>query len=559
MSTSDIAREREEKLAQLQQAGEEAAIQRMAQQQGIPYANITENPRILNHEAMVLVTKDVAERARIVPLSMQHTSIRVGVVDPHNEETRSALRQLEQRGYTTTPVLISLASLQRGLEEYAHVTPPQEKEPSGVLTITKEGSHSLETLREKLAKEAPLDTTKLLALLADAGLALNASDIHIEPTEAGARLRLRLDGVLEDIGSISQETYKHLVSRLKVLASIPLNVTTRAHDGRFTIARPTQEAEVRLSILPSPEGEYVVLRLLNPNAVALEVDDLGIEEDIWEPLKKTLTNPNGIILTTGPTGSGKTTTLYAFLKYLNNPDVKIITLENPIEYHLDGISQTQIDTKDEYGFAKGVRAALRHDPDIMLVGEIRDQETADAALNASLTGHLVFSTLHTNDAVGAIPRFLDLNAKASILSSALRTVIAQRLVRRLCDECRIQLEGDEYTKTLQEITEAFEHYPSLPAPKEDAPLYKAGSGCDKCSGTGYRGRTGIFEVLMMTDDLERLVASSPSHRDVLDHALSHGFQTMYVNGLRKVVRGITSLEEVRRIAPAIVAKTHTPE
>ena len=473
----------------------------------------------------------------------------MGVVDPDNSETQHVIGRLEQAGFSVTSTLISLPSFVRSLQEYDHI--PQKREEIGDTVTIQNTSTLLATLpllKAAVPSLAAESTSALFEALLDAGLETGASDIHIEPTDTGAHLRLRVDGILEDVGIVSSDVYDRLLSRIKVIAHIPLNVVTMAHDGRFTITKNAKEAEVRVSILPSPGGEYVVLRLLNPDAVALKVEELGLEENLWTRLKPELARPNGIILTTGPTGSGKTTTLYAFLSYLTSPEVKIITLENPIEYHVEGISQTQIEDTKGYGFADGLRAALRHDPDIILVGEIRDSETAEAALNAALTGHLVFSTLHTNDAAGAIPRFLDLNAKAAILSSALRVVIAQRLVRRLCEKCKHPLTGPAYKEVRDKIVNAFNARPLLGYSIEGEPALFTAVGCAVCSGSGYRGRAGVFELIITDPEFEKLVSSSPTHQEVASYAEAKGFESMYINGLRKVVAGITSFEEVERVA-----------
>ncbi|MEK7609392.1 MAG: GspE/PulE family protein, partial [Patescibacteria group bacterium] len=293
-------------------------------------------------------------------------------------------------------------------------------------------------------------------------------------------------------------------------------------------------------ILPGAYGEYIVLRILNPNAIKLEIKDLGIRDYLWQKLEPELKKPNGIILVTGPTGSGKTTTLYAFLKHLNQPEVKIVTLEDPIEYHLTGINQSQIEPEHGYTFAAGLRSVLRQDPNIILVGEIRDEETADVALHAALTGHLVFSTLHTNDAVGAIPRFLDLNAKPQILASALNAAVGQRLVRKLCPSCKKEISLD-----IEKIKNILAGVAGFDWPKE-VKTYQV-TGCEKCGGTGYKGRVGIYEVLLVDENMEKLVGVNPSNQDILIQARKNNFITMYQDGLMRVLNGETALEEVERV------------
>ncbi len=548
MDERSLAQEREQKLRELHRSGAESSLEREAKQRGMPYTNISGDPRQLKRDVIALIPQDDAERGRIVALEKQQNNLRVGVVDPDNTETLQVMRRLSEQGFVATPVLISPPSFSRALEEYKQI--PRTRDDIGDtvhIGTTTPSTSTLVSLKEAAPKAAEESTSALFELLLASGLELGASDLHIEPTDSGARLRLRLDGILQDVATITPDVYRRLLSRIKVVAHIPLNITSTAHDGRFTVARNTREAEVRVSILPSPEGEYLVLRLLNPDAVALSVSELGLEQDLWDALRPQLELPNGIVLTTGPTGSGKTTTLYAFLAYLKKPEVKIVTLENPIEYHLDGISQTQIEDKKGYGFAEGIRATLRHDPDIILVGEIRDGETAETALHAALTGHLVLSTLHTNDAAGAVPRFLDLNAKPPILASALRAVIAQRLVRRLCDACKKPLEEGEYQKVFTEIEGAFQKHPQLLPSLEKRPPIFAAKGCIVCSETGYQGRAGVFELLVADAAFEELLSRSPTHHEVQTYADERGFQSMYINGLRKVVQGSTTLDEVHRV------------
>jgi len=541
-------KERDQKLAELQRKGLESSIEREAQSRNMPYINVSANPRAVSKDALSAVDFEDSKRAQLVPLELKHTNISLGLVEPSNAESKKVISELEEKGFTVTQVLISRPSLERALKEYKNV--PKERSDIGDTIEISSGRtlpKTLEELRLKFENTVQTSTSDLLEILHGTALYLGASDIHLEPQESGGRVRLRIDGILEDVAIVSEEVYEHLMSRIKVISRIPLNIPTTAHDGRYSVVFSEGEAEVRVSILPSPNGQYVVLRLLNPNAISLKVDELGLEKDLWDLMEPELNRSNGIILTTGPTGSGKTTTLYAFLSYLHKPDVKIITLENPIEYHLEGISQTQIETEKGYGFSDGVRAALRHDPDIILVGEIRDSETAEAALHASLTGHLVFSTLHTNDAAGAIPRFLDLNAKAEILSSALRAIIAQRLVRKLCQDCKKRLEGKAYESALEKVTKELAAYPALAVDEGSRPELFEAVGCERCGSTGFKGRLGIFEILVVTPDLEELINRSPAHHDVLEYGLSHGFQSMYINGLRKVLAGLTTVDEIERV------------
>ncbi len=551
-NSQDVAKKREEKLLEAKEEAQESEAQRKAQKIGVPYLDLKMVP--IDRDNLTLVSLKEAERAGLGIVRKNKKELRVGVVDIENEEAKQIIERLEKQGFKVKIFLISPPSLRKILKEYEKV-PLQfkKKEVSGQVDIEKYfkkgGIKNLSDLR-KIVKSPNEETSELLDVLLSAALLLDASDIHVEPQESKVEVRLRMDGVLQEVGSISEESYKLLLSRVKLVSGIRINVVDIPQNGRFTVRTPDYEAESRVSILPGAYGEYIVIRLLNPKAVKLEVKDLGIREEIWKDIKEEIEKPNGIVLVTGPTGSGKTTTLYAFLKHLLRPAVKIITLEDPIEYHLEGVSQSQVEPEKDYTFDSGMRSSLRQDPDIILVGEIRDAETAQTALQASLTGHFVFSTLHTNDAPGAIPRFLDLNAKPKILSAALNAVIAQRLVRRLCSECKEprKLKGEEKEAIKKELSHRKDLIEKIE--DEEFNIYKP-KGCSKCSETGYKGRVGIFEVLRVTKKIEELINQNPSRQEVLNLAKKEGFLSMYQDGLARVVEGITTIEEVERVAQAL--------
>ncbi len=335
--------------------------------------------------------------------------------------------------------------------------------------------------------------------------------------------------------------------RLKLVSAMKLNVASAAQDGRFSIKIKGSPMEIRSSIIPGAYGESVVMRILNPETIALTLPKLGVEQGLKNIFEKELAKPNGMILLTGPTGSGKTTTLYAFLRSVSNTGNKIITIEDPIEYHLEGINQTQVNDGKGYTFLDGLRSALRQDPDIIMVGEIRDKETAEVAVNAALTGHLVFSTLHTNNAAGTIPRLIDLGVNPKVLGSALTISIAQRLVRTLCTKCRVEAsptseEADIIEKVLKQIRE---RRPELSLPPVNH-YYKA-VGCTSCSGTGYRGRTGIFEAITVDAFVTEVTLKNPSEREIKIAALPQNILSMREDGILKVLNGETSLEELGRV------------
>jgi type II secretory ATPase GspE/PulE/Tfp pilus assembly ATPase PilB-like protein len=404
--------------------------------------------------------------------------------------------------------------------------------------------------------EENASASDFLETIISESLSLNSSDIHFETEEQATRLRVRVDGVLKDVTDIEEDSYNLILNRIKLLGDLKLNIRDIAQDGRFTVreADGAVDIEVRVSVNPSEFGETAVLRLLNPETISLNVSDLGLRGDDESLVEEELKRPNGMILVTGPTGSGKTTTLYAFLKKVSNPDIKIITIEDPIEYHLSGIEQTQVDESAGYDFKNGLRSILRQDPDVILVGEIRDEETAEIALHSSLTGHLVFSTLHTNSAVGAVPRLLDLGVKPSVIGPALNIVISQRLVRKLCENCR---EAFKPSEDLREKIQAF--LAGLPEKVkkpdlEEIVLYKA-VGCEKCNGTGYKGRVGIFEFLKLDKEFAAIITENVTEIDIEKAAILRGFVGSQADGLLKALKGVTSLEEVERQTGPLSWKT----
>ena len=422
---------------------------------------------------------------------------------------------------------------------------------------TKKEVTNISNFRKKVQDFLNQKTTDLVDVILSGSIIISSSDIHLEPQEEQARLRVRLDGVLQDVLFFDLKIYQTLLSRLKLLSKIKLNITDKPQDGRFTILINETPIEIRTSTLPSEYGESVVMRILNPKSL-IGLDGLGLRKDLLEIFKKEIKKPNGMIIVTGPTGSGKTTTLYAFLMKIQNPEIKIITIEDPIEYHLKGISQTQVAPEKGYDFSQGLRSIVRQDPDIILVGEIRDLETAKIALQASLTGHLVLSTLHTNDAAGTIPRLVDLGADVSSIAPALSMVVAQRLVRKVCSKCVTLVKPS--VKDLEEIKNGLKNLPkNIKIPSLDLPAVatalQAGKdlkipkikGCTSCNETGYRGRKGLFEAFLIDDEIERFILTNPPVSAIRDLAIKKGMVTMYQSGLIDVVGGETTLEEVKRM------------
>ncbi len=393
------------------------------------------------------------------------------------------------------------------------------------------------------------ETTRLVDIILAGAILLRASDIHLEPQqEKSARLRIRIDGVLKTVSLLPIRVYELALSRIKLLSGLKLNITRRAQDGRFTIYYHQREIEVRTSVLPSEFGETIVMRILDPESLR-DVAALGMRPGLLKLMNQELERPNGMILLTGPTGSGKTTTLYAFLKKIENPGIKIITIEDPIEYQLEGISQTQVDPQHGYDFASGLSAIVRQDPDVILVGEIRDGDTARIAIQAAMTGHLVFSTLHTNDAAGTISRLEALGVSSTDIAPALNVAIAQRLVRRVCPHCSHL--SSPTPEEREEIKKAYAQMPalvSLPPFKEKIKILQANpAGCSTCNFTGYQNRIGIFEAFRVDDEMENLILRSPSIPKLRNKATEKGMLSLYLDGILKVLNHQTTLEEVHRM------------
>lgn len=532
-----------EKLFELRRQEEESQVKGLAAKLNLPYLDLSILP--IEPEIVGLLPEAKAKQAQLAIIQKKGQKIWLALRDPQLPTAQKVLKELKEK-YDCRVFLVSEHSLARAWQLYEEISPPAKEivgkieiSPTALIDLQKE-IKNLEELKNKIATLPQAQISELLEILLAGAFQTEASDIHLETVEGKINIRYRIDGLLQDVVFLLPKTYHFLLSRIKLLSGMRLNIHDTPQDGRFTIRLGKTDIELRVSCLPSAYGENIVMRVLNPQVI-LDLKDLGLRAAFLQVIEKEIKKPNGMIINTGPTGSGKTTTLYACLKKVNQPGIKIITLEDPVEYHLTGISQTQIDAEKGYTFAQGLRAIVRQDPDVLLVGEIRDRETADIALNAALTGHLVFTTLHTNDAAGAIPRFIDLGAKAPILASALNLVVAQRLVRRLCQKCKESFVPD--TKILEQIKKALPKQTEVQIPKE---LYRA-QGCSACNQTGYKGRIGVFEIILVEPETEKLISTSPSHAQIVEMMEEKGLMTMYQDGLLKVLEGITSLEEVERV------------
>lgn len=541
----------QEKLAHVRAEEEEDLVRILSEKHGLPYTDLAFVP--LNVDALRVIPEADARAAKAVAFEKNGKHLSVAIHEPGNAGLPRLMQKLEDEGYLLQRFLVSERSLNRAYERYAELSHAVEND-AGIFSISSEhqkelgdAGASLPSLRAHLTEvAASRDNTKVSLLLETvlaAAIQMKASDVHLEPEEQGIRMRYRLDGVLTDVFTFDEHSYRLMDSRLKLLSGLKLNITDRAQDGRFTIAIAGKELEVRTSVIPGSYGESIVMRLLDPETTKHSFRELGIHPKLLARLEEEIRHPNGMLLNTGPTGSGKTTSLYAFMREIHTPAIKIITIEDPVEYHLEGIVQTQVNGKD-YTFASGLRSVLRQDPDVIMVGEIRDAEVADVAIQAALTGHFVFSTLHTNDASGTFPRLADLGVDPKEFASAVTVAMAQRLVRTLDPATRVKRPTTGAEKKLIERIFADCQDESL-VPSSYDEIWSAGDAENE--DTGYKGRTGVYEAIFMDDELGVFLRDNPSASDIAKHVVRQGFLTMAQDGILKALDGTTSLEEVMRV------------
>lgn len=550
---SDFDQEKSErKLSALHRKEEEESVKLLSQKYNIPYLNLSTIP--LELDALKIVAEDTARAGELVIFQSAGKHLKIGIRNPEKEQMLTICKRLIDDHFTYDLFLVSRSSLEHVWQFYRRM-PKGRAAAAGIVEVSQEKVEELRkelkdlrAIKERIEHSFLSRTTEALEIILAGALATDASDVHVEPTTAHARMRFRLDGVLHDVSEFPLKLHNLLLSRIKLVSELKLNIHNKAQDGRFTILTSLGEIEIRTSVLPGPNGENIVLRILNPAAIRVSFIDLGMQPWVNEAVETELKKPNGMILTTGPTGSGKTTTLYAFLQKIKTPEIKIITIEDPIEYHVEGIEQTQVAADHGYDFSNGLRAIVRQDPDVILVGEIRDLETAETAMHASLTGHLVFSTLHTNDAAGTIPRLIDLGVKPAIIAPAINVSMAQRLVRRLCVACRFPVPADD--SLIKRIEEEISKFPKgIPiAERQNWLLFKdSGTGCLECNFTGFKGRVGVYEMILVNDAIEALIMHEPSEFDIKKAALDQGQTTMRQDGILKTIAGITTIEEVERV------------
>jgi len=554
-------KKQDDRLSFLRKKEEEDLIKILSDKYGIPYIDLSTVS--IEGDALKIISEEKARAAEIAPFQLINKKAFIGVRSPDRNDTKIALEEISSKGYIPTLFITSTASLERVWGRYKEVSFASESK-SGLLDVSaeflNEAFEKIKTIpditnmvNDVLSKTGGHKISVMLEILLAGSVAVGASDIHIEPEDENVHIRARLDGVLENLLTINYETYKLLSSRIKLLSGLKLNVKASAQDGRFSIKLNEKEIEIRSSVIPGAYGESFVMRVLNPESIAVPFEELGVNKYLFEIIEKELKRPNGIILTTGPTGSGKTTTLYAFLRKIYSPGNKMITIEDPIEYHLEGITQTQTNEEKGYTFLEGLRSALRQDPDVIMVGEIRDTETAKIAINSALTGHLVFSTLHTNTAAGAIPRLIDLGVDAKIISSALNVSLAQRLARKLCSYCKKESPATDdekriLTTVVERIKEEKKEYALAPIESllPITNLFQA-VGCEKCNNTGFKGRVGIYEAILTDENMEKAITENPTERELKKASLSQRILDLQEDATIKIIQGITSLSEVSRV------------
>ncbi|TET55465.1 MAG: type II secretion system protein GspE [Actinobacteria bacterium] len=503
---------------------EEQLMAILAAQAGVEYVNLADID--LDRTTVAMVSEKTARKWNLIPIHIEDDHLVVAMSNPSNI---MALDELKLKtGYKIKPVVSSSTDVVDAINHQYGLNLRVEED-------TEEGD--AESLKVKeIIEDAPI--VKLVNLIIVRAVEEKASDIHIEPQEKDLRVRYRIDGVLRETMRLPKRLQSAVLSRYKVMANMDIAEIRKPQDGHASLNIRKRNVDFRVATLPTVYGERIVLRILEKESILLKLDDLGFSKGDLERYRSVFTKPYGTILVTGPTGSGKSTTLYATLNILNKPEKNIVTIEDPVEYRLKGLNQIQINIKAGLTFSKGLRSILRASPDILMVGEIRDGETAQIAIEAALTGHLVMSTLHTNDAPGAISRLIEMGVEPFLVSSSINCVQAQRLARRLCEECKQEYRPDK--KALEEI--------GFPLKDGKVPKLYRPKGCKKCASTGYKGRVGLYEIMLMSKEVKRLTVERASAEEINEVALKDGMSTLKQDGFKKVLAGMTSIEEVLRVA-----------
>ena len=530
----------------------EAELQRMyAYILGIPFVDLSKEAVPI--EILQVVPELIAKKYNIVSFQKSGSDLKVAMLNPEDLQTIDFIKK--KTGLRIIPCLTTRESIQSALRQYERSL---KAEFGDILTddIKDESKEQEENLE---AVAAGLPIIRIVDTLLKHAILESASDIHIEPEEKEVHVRYRIDGVLHEAMTLPKDVAQGIVARIKVLSNLKREKHRLPPDGRFKREKEEYKIAFRVSILPVFDGEKIVMRLLDESSKGLTLEKMGLHPHALEVVQREINKPNGMILVTGPTGSGKTTTLYTVMDILNTPEVNVSTVEDPVEYRMPRVNQTQVQPKIGMTFAAALRSLLRQDPDIIMVGEIRDQETLEIAMHAAMTGHLVLSTLHTNSAAATLPRMLDMGAEPFLIASTVNVIIAQRLVRRLCVECRKEYKLEK--KEIETLGKLFDidwilefllkdsvakKYLKDVKTWDDVPFYKA-AGCDQCGGEGYRGRQGIYEVLEMDTDVRKLVTQAGTTEMIDEQARKNGMASMVTDGFMKIIQGVTSLEEVMRV------------
>ena len=535
-------------LKQMRGQSEEEQAAQLAAVYGLPYVDLNIFP--VGSEKMETINEEDSRQHRVAVFQKIGKELKVGVLDPADEGTLSFLEKFKKENdWKITVYVISQSSLKKIWKRYQEAPLLENLE---VMQISLSGEdlerfeHEFGSMLDLKKRIKEIPTTQIISIIMAGAVKMKASDIHFEPQEQSVRMRFRVDGILQNIGDFPLDVYHFILSRIKMMGKMKINIKDIAQDGHFSVDVADGKINVRTNIIPGNYGESVVMRLLSQADTLLAMEDLGLRGLAYERVQKEIAKPHGMIVTTGPTGSGKTTTLYALVNKLNTQGVKIITIEDPIEYEIKNISQTQVAKDRSYTFAEGLRAIVRQDPDVILVGEIRDEETSDISINAALTGHLVLSTLHTNNAPASIPRFIELGVKPNLIAPSVNAFIAQRLVRQLCPHCKESyVPAKETIDSVKRILSIISPKAKIEIPKDIEVLYRP-IGCDKCHNLGFKGRIGIFEVLTINESIEKLILEMGSEREITQAALEDGMITMAQDGILKAIEGTTSMEEVWR-------------
>jgi type IV pilus assembly protein PilB len=521
---------------------------------GIPFVDLGKS--LISPDILQIVPEPIAKKYNIIAFEKTGKDLKVAMLNPEDIQTIDFIKK--KTGLKIVPCLTTFEGIQAVIKQYEKSLKAEfgdiiEKSSQELTEQDKEKEKDLEEIAQGLPVVRILDTLLKHAILQ------SASDIHIEPDEKEVRVRYRIDGILHDAMTLPKEVISGIVARIKVLTNLKLDEHRLPQDGRFKIENENYKFSLRVSILPVFDGEKVVMRLLDETSKGLTLEKMGLFGGPLESVHRNIKKPNGMVLVTGPTGSGKTTTLYTIMDIINTSEVNISTVEDPVEYRMPRINQTQVNSKIGMTFGSALRSLLRQDPDILMVGEIRDNETLEIAIQAAMTGHLVLSTLHTNSASGALPRMIDMGAEPFLIASTVNVIVAQRLVRKLCSECRVAYTlTDKEIKTLKNSTDLDSVLAFLKENKDLNKIIKSSDdwsnvkfyktkGCEQCNNEGYHGRVGIFEVLDVDTDIEKLIVESASTETIEKKAIEKGMNTMIEDGFFKAVQGTTSIEEVLRV------------